>query len=239
MKRRMQELTGCIKMMNSPKRFGFIAIEGGDDIYFQYRDLEDGKLIEGDEVQFIVNVKGGRKYASAIRRIYLNSKGVKFVNRVNSHLHNEVREVLPEMIDKIDGMECDFDVQEIEFDRVVGKTICVPASEGDDVVYAIRKGRNGHTRFVKDRESIDCNTATIVLKKMSEGTVLIVSCFIGKKAEVEPFDERATKSSIDFWSSHALIWGREEIIEGSKVIENPWKLGCSAVSLFKKRRRVA
>lgn len=239
MKRRMQELTGCVKMMNSPKSFGFIAVEGGDDIYFQYRDLDDAKLIVGDEVLFIVNVKGSRKYASAIRKVYNNSKEVKFVNRVNSHLHNNIQKLLPEVVEKVSDFSDDFDVQEIEFDRVVGKTICVPASEGDDVVYAIRKGRNGHTRFVKDRESIDCKIVTIVLKKMSEGTVLIVSCFIGKKAEVEPFDERATKSSIEFWSSHALIWDGEEIIEGSKVIENPWELGCNAISLFKNRRRVA
>jgi CspA family cold shock protein len=54
--------TGTVKWFNSEKGFGFIAREGGDDVFVHYSQIQgQGRvgLVEGQQVEF--DVAPGRK----------------------------------------------------------------------------------------------------------------------------------------------------------------------------------
>jgi CspA family cold shock protein len=56
------QTTGTVKWFNAEKGFGFIQVEGGDDVFVHYSAIQgDGfkSLEEGQRVQFNV-VKGNR-----------------------------------------------------------------------------------------------------------------------------------------------------------------------------------
>ena len=64
--------TGTVKWFNEAKGFGFIAQEGGDDVFVHYSAIEgDGfrTLADGDRVQFSVT-RGPKGLAAAnVRKI--------------------------------------------------------------------------------------------------------------------------------------------------------------------------
>lgn len=146
--------------------------------------------------------------------------GQQVVDRHASHIHSDVSVLLVVVFRKI-HLSKEFDVVQVDFDRFVGNTTCVATTENDDVIFAQRPNRSGLTRFVKNREPAPCRSVTVILKKAREGYVLI-SAFIGGKPEPEPCDSNATERSVLFWSSHALIWGSEEILLGTETEICPW-----------------
>ncbi len=146
-------------------------------------------------------------------------------DRPDSHLHPEVFEILGEIFLKVDSQNRPFICEEIEMGRIVGLTSCVQTSNEDEIVFAQRPRRNGLTRFVKNRQSVPCSKVVVILKKIDDeeyGYVLITS-FVGAMAEVEPWDERATQKSIDFWNNNALVMdGSNEIMPGTETYICPW-----------------
>lgn len=49
--------TGTVKWFNNEKGYGFISMEGGDDVFVHYSSIQGGgfkSLVEGDNVQFEV-----------------------------------------------------------------------------------------------------------------------------------------------------------------------------------------
>lgn len=59
--------TGVVKWFNSEKGFGFISVEGGDDVFVHFSAIQgDGfkTLEEGQQVQFEV-VEGPRGFQAA------------------------------------------------------------------------------------------------------------------------------------------------------------------------------
>ena len=139
--------------------------------------------------------------------------GEDVVDRKVSHIHLGARELLPAALAQVEG-GLDFIVQAVQFGRVIGQKACVATGPGDRIVFATRVGRAGPTRFVLGRKSEDCTTLTVVLKRREEGGYVLLTAFVGTPAGREPWDPLATAEDRDFWSSHALVWGSEPVVEG-------------------------
>lgn len=146
------------------------------------------------------------------------------VNNRTSYVQPEVKDLLQELFQKIDSEKRDFICQEVNFERVIGKTICLEISEHDNVVYAQRVGKKGLTRFVKDREPVDSTKAVIILKLHREsGNYTLITAFVGGLAEPEVWDRNATPNSKPFWENHALLLdGSYEIIPETETKTCPW-----------------
>jgi hypothetical protein len=121
---------------------------------------------------------------------------------------------------------------EHEFTQSIGKTYCISTKPNNRIIYGIRKGRIGHSRFILDQEPQDCNSITCVLKKI-ENYYLIITIYIGRKAGREPWDEYAQPSDLEFWENHALIYNLQDIIEGSELSICPWVLNKPSISRLK------
>lgn len=156
-----------------------------------------------------------------------SANGKNIFNRLNSHIHQNVtKELLREAIGHL-SLTQDFHNEVIDLERIIGKCACVPITEKDEVVYVIRKGRKGPTPMVKNRESIDCSHLTLLFKKVENECYILISTFIGSESAPEPWDSRfydhitwkkrenidksAYQKSLDFWSTHALIYDEDDI----------------------------
>lgn len=118
-------------------------------------------------------------------------------------------ELLQEGLSKIQ-LNKEFEVFEIDYERIIGTTSCVNTNEQDEVFFARRQFRKTDTRFVKGKKPEPTNYAVIILKKLDQKSALIVTAFIGKKAEKEIGDptistEKEKELSDNFWANHALI----------------------------------
>lgn len=151
------------------------------------------------------------------------ASGEPVYDRYNSHLHENVKAILPEAFSKLDSKGERFTIRELDFGRVIGESSCVPTSGRDVITYAFRPKRNGATRFVKNRKSEPCSSAVFILKRDDyEPYYILITAFIGHESGPEPWDVRATDADREFWSTHALVWGSEEIIPGTETAICPW-----------------
>jgi hypothetical protein len=157
------------------------------------------------------------------KKLLILKTGENVVDRYQSHLHNDVLQILPGALSKVESNGRKFIVEEIQMGRIIGETICVATKPGDQIVYAKRPKRFGLTRFVKNQKPELSSSVVTILKKAEEGDFFIlITAFIGNIAEPEPWDRNATEKSRDFWETHALVWGYEEIVPGTETIECPW-----------------
>lgn len=208
--KRIEDYYGCIVSKKSRKEHNFRINSETDD------------LKVGDKVIFIFNKYSNQDQVSAVRKVFVNENGISFYPRVNQHhIHLLLDDFLPDIIDKVQNTELDFIEIEHQFTKVIGKTSCVRVDDSDHILYAKRKGRDGFTKFVKNREPVDCNSIFAVLKRTSIG-YLIITIFIGKKAGREPWDIYATDEDVRFWENHALIYNKNEIIRGTETSLCPW-----------------
>lgn len=144
-------------------------------------------------------------------------------DRYNSHAHGEVASLLPEALAEIDSLGRKFFIHEHDFGRVVGETVCVPTGPGDEIVFAKRPKRFGHSRFVKNCTPDPCSKVVVILKRDDyEDYYVLITAFVGHRPEPEPWDRNANDNSLTFWSSHALVWGSEPTISGTETTECPW-----------------
>lgn len=136
-------------------------------------------------------------------------------DRNDSHLegHPEVRSLLPEIFARLSltDFQEEMFVGVIDLGREVGLSHCVPVNPDEPVLYAWRKGRRGCSRFTKDHAPRSCTSVKIVLWQDSSRVVL-VTAFVGGDVAPEPWASGAASSnaahaaSVDFWTSHALVW---------------------------------
>jgi len=222
-------MTGRIVHIDKNRKFGFLISKDSKNIYFKLRNCQyEVKVNDFVAFKTIDTSKGTE--AVALRKIYINKNGIVFIPRLNRHHIHVVRnELIEELINNVEFYtESDIVEIEYEFPMPVGYTKCVPTSGNDKIVYAIRKGRKGHTRFVLNRSPKACRSIFAVLKKIDEG-YLIITIYVGKKAAREPWDKRATREDLEFWNDHALIFDEQKIIPHTYSLTKPWILNEEAL----------
>lgn len=149
----------------------------------------------------------------------LCSNGAKVFDRNDGHnaIHLVDTSLLQEALSNLSPYK-DFEVFCFDFGRIIGKTNCVSVDETDTIVMAYRKGRKGPTPLVLNRVSQDCSSLVVILKKTSDNTYVLITYYIDKLAEKEPWDSSLIpgseehKRAVAFWSTHALIYD-ENIID--------------------------
>jgi len=137
-------------------------------------------------------------------------------------LHGGVEHFLLEALSKIESKGERFLVESVDLGRIVGESICVPTEPGDEIVYAQRLGRSGLTRFVKNKRPRPCSSVTVILLAVENNQYLLITAFVGLKAAPEPWDKNVEEHSLEFWNSHAIVYGTEPIIPGTETAQCPW-----------------
>ena len=146
-------------------------------------------------------------------------------DRPHSHLHGDIFGLINTALSQIALSNETFAVCEVDFGRVIGESSCVKPTSSDEIVYAQRQGRDYLSRFVMNRKAEPCSALVVILKpdEGGGGYWVCVTAFIGRKAEMEPWDEKHTQEtyqkSVEFWKEHALIWGSEKILPFSETID--------------------
>lgn len=148
--------------------------------------------------------------------VFLTQDGFK-VRMCHEHMaqHTDVIQYLDEAIGSVEVKSRRFMKIHVDMGRVIGKTACVTTDETDEIVYAVRVGRPGETRFVKNREMQPSSHVALIMQKQGSEYKL-VTAFVGKVAERELFDkslrtEAERHVAEKFWANHALVWGSQEI----------------------------
>ncbi len=160
--------------------------------------------------------------------------GEVVVDRHNSHLSgkNGVGRFLSEALGRIESAGREFFIEEVDFGQVIGEIVCVATRPGDRIIYAKRPKRFGYSRFVMDRMPEPCSTLVVILKAGDFDQYVLITAFVGKRPQPEPWDVRnfsqqpnpqeAERLAREFWGNHALIWGAEEIIHHTISTDCPW-----------------
>lgn len=220
---RLPEHFGKITKISIPERSGYIKSDLDHKYYSFCTSSLYGDFKVRDNVAFLTEEVDGMLQASAIRKIYENSFGLKFISRVDiSHIHRDAEHFFPIIFERIKDYSVEFIDEPFEFPNIIGKSICVPTSKKDVIIYAKRKRRKDYSRFVINREPIDTKFITVCLLRVPTH-YSIMTAYLGKSAK-EPYDERATEADKEFWKNHALIFGEEEVIERSITSVYPWKI---------------
>lgn len=128
-----------------------------------------------------------------------------------------VKKVLENTIITGEIMEFDFDTG-----HKLGMSDLVETDSTDEIVYAIRKNRDRYMRFTKSRESLPSSKVTISLTMREDGQYELFSAWLGPLSPATPNSPFANSESRSFWSSHALVWGNQEIITGTETTTCPW-----------------
>lgn len=144
-----------------------------------------------------------------------------------SHLHTGVDHILSQALSQLNST--DFDASEgprikrvIDMGQEIGTSSCVPTGPDDEVVFAQREGRDGLTRFVKNREPRPCSSLTVVLRREDGGYFTLLTAFVGDRSELEPWHPDADAKARKFWEENALVWGQDAIVEGTETSVSPY-----------------
>lgn len=134
------------------------------------------------------------------------------------NLRTLVEELLPRTVLKGDSMEFATDMG-----RMIGLTDGVKTDHTDELVYAKRKGRNAYTPFTKSRSAELSSLIATTFRRLADGSYELTSAWIGD-APSPPFpgEPHETPESRPYWSTHALVWGSQEIQWGTETTERPW-----------------
>lgn len=163
-----------------------------------------------------------KKLEGIMEEIGRTADGAVVVNRSNSHLHDDVKPIIADALSRVHTCGRPFIEGEVDFGAVIGTSCCVSTGPKDCIVFAQRPHRKGLTRFVLDRDKEPTTKVMVVLKQtVNLSEYVLITAFIGGKAELEPWDTRATPASLKFWQSKALVWG-EPIVKGTATIKYPW-----------------
>lgn len=221
-KKMKKEFIGQVVKIFPKKGYGFISSSHQkENIYFKVTDNLTN-LTENNIVAFVLEEHGANIEAKLVRKVYINNSGIKFMSRVDqTHNHVDLDRFIPIIYDFVKDYKEDFIEKEFTFDFVTGTTVCFPTDTSDNIVYAMRKNRNGHSRFVLDKVPKETKSIFIVLKKTNIGYV-IITIYCGKKAPREPFDKLSTAEDLKFWQTHALLFDESNVINGSITTDCPW-----------------
>lgn len=123
-----------------------------------------------------------------------------------------------------------FEELTVTFDYPVGYADMFETQEKDNVIYAIRKGRNIYSRFVTDKEPYLINTCAILLNQsyVSKTTYSIVTMFPGYVSQKAPQDKNIKtseelKDSISFWKNHAILFNPDDVLLDTVTTACPYE----------------
>ena len=218
-------LKGRISHFDPIRKFGFIQSVTGGSLFYKSSSVKSKSVQAGDYVTFIQIPSSkhlGEFEAVNVTKAYQSQDNYLIVDRPSSHLHDELENILPSLAKLITCNDRQFLTEQVDYPDFIGYTTCVKVNAQDEIVYAVREGRTGYTKFVKNRKPEQTNCITMVLKKTND-FYTIITAYYGEKAEPEPYDIRATEASIIFWDGHALIYGTEKIDPNTVTTICPWK----------------
>lgn len=132
-------------------------------------------------------------------------------------LVDSVKKIIPTIEIIGDVFRVDRDIGE-----EVGTIDLVETDEQDEVVYAKRPLRDVYSRFVKNKTSRPTSWVTIDLRKSGDNEYSLHTAFTGRLTPSFPGGDYLPDQSKQFWSTHALVWGSQEIVPGSETVECPW-----------------
>ncbi|MBI4377455.1 MAG: hypothetical protein HY549_13530 [Elusimicrobia bacterium] len=153
---------------------------------------------------------------------YLGS-GEEVFDREPSHIHAGVTpELLSESLAQVWPDEVRVK-RTVDFGHIIGASNCVKTREEDEIIYAQRLHRPGLSRFVKNRKPEPTSLLTLTVRRMPEGWYELRTAYIGGPGCVEPWAaQERLQEAIEFWGSHALVWGSEPTIPGTETTACPW-----------------
>lgn len=128
-----------------------------------------------------------------------------------------------EAIQKLE-LEDDWISIDLDMGRTIGVSDLVETDDTDELVYAERAHRHeqGPALFTKSRQSQPCNMISVHFERQG-GRYLLASVWIGDNQSPNfPMDARAEPNSIEFWNTHALVWGTQTIVPETLTTKCPW-----------------
>jgi hypothetical protein len=203
---------------------GTIKTSDGEELFFKhsvatYGMMQVGYYVTFGKLPFIH--QQNKFYAVNVKRAYLSQDGFYVIDHTPSHVHGDLKIRLSFIIKRVSCKNRDYISENLPFSSPIGKKTCVKVTWEDEIVYAIRVGRDHFSKFVKNRHSEPIKNVTIFLKKV-QGIYIIMSCYYGQKSERPPNNELSTEENISFWEDHALIWGSEPVYPETVTSINPW-----------------
>lgn len=157
----------------------------------------------------------------------LNKMAV-FYDSLDSHTatHFEDTPHLKELVNKVleaSNLTKQKEFFEKDMGRIIGTSDLVENRPGDTIVYAIRKNRDIYTSFNKTQSSVSSSLVTVCLQQIDEKSYELVSAWIGTMYSPPfPGDPNETPDSKEYWSKHSLVWGNQEIVDGTLTDRCPW-----------------
>lgn len=217
---------GKVTELIMSQKEGIITDFNGNTLPFRFSAVRN-EISKGNIVGFSVELSRGenrRKEAQFIQRAYISKDKRLILDRRDSHLHQGVAPYLKKACAQIICEKRKLIKTQVNFNQVIGETICVPTHKDDEIVYIVRQGRYGYSRFALNREPLPTKSLTIVLKK-TRNYYKILTSYLGTKSEAEPWESRANAKSISFWKKHAFVYGVEPVKEETMISTCPWKKG--------------
>ncbi|NND64908.1 MAG: hypothetical protein HKM24_02985 [Gammaproteobacteria bacterium] len=154
-----------------------------------------------------------------------------YYDPVDSHLAThlsdapQLEDLVRQMFSKID-LKLKENIKHVtisyDFGKVVGKSDLVPTNDKDEIVYAIRKNRDKHSVFVKNKPPVDTTIATVVIDYLDYKKAKLFTAWVGPIAPSFPSKKMVEPDCIAFWNKHALVWDNQEVIESSVTNNCPW-----------------
>ena len=134
----------------------------------------------------------------------------------------KLQSVVKTLIESIDLEE---DVIDLDYDmgKEVGLCDLVATTDEDEIVYALRPNRHVYARLVKNRSAEPSSWITVRLVAIDKTAYRLHTAFVGKRTPSFPGGNFMPEQSREFWKKHALVWGNQEVDEGSITSECPWK----------------
>lgn len=100
---------------------------------------------------------------------------------------------------------------EHEMGRIIGNTDIIETADTDTIYYAQPLKKVVYSRFAKNRYPMPSSKLTIILDKDSDGNFEVTNTWIGPCSPPFPGDATETKTSKQYWETHALAHDAERI----------------------------
>lgn len=117
----------------------------------------------------------------------------------------------------------DFILFHTDVGRIVGVSDLVDIEPGDKLLWAKRLNRDEYTVFNMSKQPQPSSFVTTAYELRPDGSYELVSAWIGSSDSPSmPGTERETSESHEYWSTHALAWGSQQIQPGTELTVAPW-----------------